>query len=49
MEQALFMSRKPRSSARYRTLAERVGLDACTDPAFQKLREVLAAWFPQAA
>jgi hypothetical protein len=40
--------RTPRSSAIYKSLAEKVGLSRCTDPAFQKLRATLQEWFPEA-
>lgn len=46
VEKALRLARKPRSSARYRQLAERVSFHRCEDPAFQKLKEVLQGWFP---
>jgi len=47
LEQALRCVSKPRSSALYEMLAQRVSLQRCTDPAFQKLRNVLTAWFPE--
>jgi hypothetical protein len=37
--------RLPRSASRFRKLAERVGHGGCRDPSFNKLREVLRAWF----
>ncbi|MGQ9651559.1 MAG: methylation-associated defense system protein MAD4 [Phycisphaerae bacterium] len=37
---------RPRSSRIYAELAQRVSLERCTDPAFLKLRRVLARWFP---
>jgi hypothetical protein len=45
LEAALREVRKPRSSALYRALAEKVGLSKCTDPAFTKLKAVLHGWF----
>jgi hypothetical protein len=45
LEMALREIRKPRSSAIYRRLGERVGIQGCTDPAFGKFREVLGRWF----
>ncbi len=45
MEAALKAVRKPRSSAIYQALAEKVGLTKCQDPAFLKLKEILKAWF----
>ena len=45
MEAALRVVRKPRSSAIYQNLAEKVGLSRCQDPAFLKLKTVLQAWF----
>jgi hypothetical protein len=46
MEATLKHVRKPRSSAIYQSLAEKVGLTKCVDPAFLKLRSVLLEWFP---
>lgn len=43
---ALYQVRKPRSSAIYRELAEKVGLDRCVDPSFARLRALLQEWFP---
>jgi hypothetical protein len=37
--------RRPPSAALFGQLAEHVGLQRCTDPAFVKLREVLRGWF----
>ncbi len=45
VEIALKCVRKPRSSARYRQIAERVGFGKCIDPAFLKLKTVLKDWF----
>jgi hypothetical protein len=45
MEAALRSVRKPRSSAIYQALAEKVSLTKCQDPAFLKLKAVLQAWF----
>ncbi len=47
LEAALREVRKPRSSSFYQTLAEKVGLARCTDPAFLKLKIVLPKWFAQ--
>jgi hypothetical protein len=38
----------PRSSAQYETLAKRLSLAKCKDPAFMRLRASLAGWFPPA-
>lgn len=38
-----------KSSALFRELAERVGLERCNDPAFAELRGLLTAWFPAGA
>jgi len=35
-----------RSSAIYRDLAEKVGLQRCQDPTFDELRNVIRSWFP---
>ena len=48
MERALQEVRRPRSSARYAEIAEKVTLSGCVDPAFDKLKQTLVAWFPQA-
>ncbi|HBL30816.1 MAG TPA: hypothetical protein DD490_28610 [Acidobacteria bacterium] len=45
VEEALRLARKPRSSAIYHQLAQRVSVERCEDPSFLKLREVLARWF----
>jgi hypothetical protein len=46
LERALSEIKKPRSSAIYKHLGEQVGVRGCTDPAFVKLCNVLANWFP---
>lgn len=46
VEMALREARKPRSSALYKQLAERVSFEKCADPAFQKLLTTLRSWFP---
>jgi hypothetical protein len=46
LELALRAIRKPRSSAIYKQLGERVGLQGCTDPAFAEFRDALRKWFP---
>ncbi len=46
MEKILRMQRKPRSSAIYLELAQKVGLKHCQDCAFRKLKETLSSWFP---
>jgi hypothetical protein len=47
LEAALRVTRRPRSSALYKALAEKVGLTRCTDPAFLKLTTVLQRWFSE--
>ncbi len=47
MEAALRMSRTPRSSSLYGTLAKSVPLDMCTDPAFMRLKKILQNWFSE--
>lgn len=47
VEKALRLARKPRSSALYRRLAERVSLRRCQDPAFLRFCELLRRWFPR--
>jgi hypothetical protein len=46
VELVLRTARKPRSSSIYLGLAQVVGTDRCTDPAFLKLRSCLREWFP---
>lgn len=46
VEAALRESGTSRSSALYRDLARQVDFRRCADPAFAKLRNTLAAWFP---
>jgi hypothetical protein len=46
--QALRTTRQPRSSSLYKSLAAKVSLTGCTDPAFLKLQATLQAWFPPA-
>jgi hypothetical protein len=45
LEAALREVRKPRSSALYQALAEKVSLERCTDLAFEKLKTALQRWF----
>lgn len=47
LEEALRKVRKPRSSALYQAVAEKVSLTKCTDSAFVKLKTVLQKWFPE--
>lgn len=46
VERALRSARRPRSSAIYLDLAQRVSTGRCVDPAFLKLKRTLASWFP---
>lgn len=45
MQQALKISRRPRSASIYRDLASKVSVDRCTDAAFIKFKETLQRWF----
>ena len=45
-EKALGQVRKPRSSATFRQIAEKVSFNNCTDAAFLKLLTTLRKWFP---
>lgn len=45
VEEALRISRKPRSSSIYLQLAKKVSIDRCVDPSFLKLRQTLSRWF----
>jgi hypothetical protein len=47
LEAVLRKVRRPRSSAIYKALAEKVGLSRCNDQAFEKLRTTLQAWFSE--
>jgi hypothetical protein len=47
MEAALRQVRKPRSSAIYLELAQRVSLQGHSEPAFQHFVDTLQAWFPR--
>jgi hypothetical protein len=46
LERALRSRRIPKSGALFKSLAAKVSLRSCVDPAFLKLRETLRAWFP---
>jgi hypothetical protein len=46
VERALRLAHRPRSSAIYLELAQRVSTSRCVDPAFLKLKRTLASWFP---
>ena len=46
LEAALRHVHMPRSSALYKSLAEKVSLVRCTDRAFLKLKTTLQSWFP---
>lgn len=45
LEAAFRRTRTPRSSARYRYVAERISLARCTDPAFIRLKAAMETWF----
>ena len=46
LEEVLYRTRKRRSSTLFTRLAQRIGLTACQDAAFVRLRETLQTWFP---
>lgn len=46
LEVVLREVRVRRSSAIYRQLAERVGLERCQDPAFLEFKQIVQRWFP---
>ena len=46
LEFALWQARKQRSSSIYAEIARQVDFRPCVDPAFIKLRQTLAGWFP---
>jgi len=45
LDRALREVRRPRSSSIYRTLAERVSVERCSDRAFLRLRSLVSGWF----
>jgi hypothetical protein len=45
MDEAIWTVCKPHSSSLFRSLAERVSVVNCVDPAFVKLKKVLQEWF----
>lgn len=45
VERVLKLTKKPRSASLYFKLAERVGVNRCSDPAFLKLKTTLHNWF----
>ena len=45
LEAALYESKVMRSAAIYRTLAKRVSVRRCMDPAFERLKTTLKEWF----
>ncbi len=47
LDEALRIARKPRSSALFRAIGERVSLRRCTDSAFLKFVSILQKWFPE--
>jgi hypothetical protein len=47
LEKALYVAKKPRFSAIYQSLAERVSLARCSDRAFIKLKTTLQKWFKE--
>ena len=47
LEAALHEVRKPRSSAIYQSLAEKVSLARCEDRAFRKFKDTLLKWFKE--
>ena len=46
LEEVLYRTRRRRSSALFMRLARSIGLAACQDAAFVRLRETLQTWFP---
>ena len=47
MTAALRRSQTPRTASIFETLAKTVGLNRCTDAAFNKLKATLKNWFPE--
>ena len=48
LERALRLTKKHKSSSLFESLASKVSLRSCTDPAFRKLTATLQRWFPAA-
>lgn len=46
VDKTLRQLQKPRSSALYGELAQRVSISRCTDPAFAKFLQTMRTWFP---
>lgn len=46
LDRVLELSLKPRSSALFQAIAEKVSLSRCADPAFRKFADTLRRWFP---
>ena len=46
MDKALRISNKSHSSSVFKQIAEKVSVEGCSDPAFNKLRGTLRSWFP---
>jgi hypothetical protein len=46
LEAVLKELRIPYSSALYGRIASKISLHRCSDPAFQRLREIVQGWFP---
>lgn len=47
VEHVLWETRTPQTPAIYAEIAERVSLQTCSDPAFNRLRAILQGWFPR--
>jgi hypothetical protein len=47
LEEAMRVSKTPKSAAIYKKIASKVSYRRCEDPAFQKLINQLTVWFPQ--
>ena len=46
LEIALRKVNRPRSASLFKRLARRVSVNRCTDPAFNRFRDLLQGWFP---
>lgn len=49
LHHALQLAKKQKSSSLFQSLAAKVSLQSCIDPAFLKLKETLQRWFPASA
>mgnify|MGYP000871502458 CR=1 FL=1 len=49
LDQLMRHVHQPRSSSLYQEITHRISLTRCVDPAFRRLKDTLARWFPEVA